>query len=29
MAESAYVNTTLTYSAFGMDIQIKGFNNSL
>lgn len=29
MAETAYIETTLTYSAFGLDIQIKGFNSSL
>lgn len=29
MAETAYLSTTLTYSAFGLDIQIEGFNNSI
>lgn len=29
MAETAYLTTTLSYSAFGLDIQIEGFSNSI
>lgn len=29
MAETAYLTTTLSFSAFGLDLQIEGFNNSI